>query len=84
LNAINLIILQNGGKYQTICKFNNKQNYTFGHVTFNNPPLSNHALPDVLNNILINITSGMNINEKETKEMLINFGTKTNINSVPI
>jgi len=42
-----------------ICKFNNEQNNTFEPVTFNNTLVSIHALPDVINNVLINSTNGI-------------------------
>ena len=44
---------------KAICKFNSKQNNTFEDVTFNNIPTANHDLPDVINNFLINFTSGI-------------------------
>jgi len=40
---------------KAICKFNNKQNNTFEHITFNNTPVSNEALPNVINSYVINI-----------------------------
>ena len=44
---------------KAICKFNNTQNKSFEQVTFNNAPVDNRDLPDVINNFLINITSGI-------------------------
>jgi len=59
----------------TICKFNNKQHDTFEHVTFNDVSVSNLDLPDVVNNFLINVTSGIPpVNSNKLHELRQSLG----------